>query len=54
MFLSSRRLFTALCTSLLRLLFGGLAVFRMELTPCLSACAVSVLSWLAVASVAAM
>ena len=54
MFLSSRRLFTAWCSSLLRLLLGGLVVFRMELTPCLSDCAVSLSSWFAVASVAAM
>ena len=54
MLLSFRRLFTALWRSLLRLLFGGLAVLRMELTLSLYSCAVSVLSWMAVASVAAM
>ena len=54
MFLSSRRFFTALCSSLQRLLLGVLAVLRMELTLCLSSCAVSLSSWPAVASVAAM
>ena len=54
MSLSSHRFFTAFCSSLLRLLLGGLAVLRMELTLCLSRCAVSLSSWLAVASVAAM
>ena len=52
MFPSSHRFFTAFCSSLQRLLLGVLAVLRMELTLCLSSCAVSLSSWLAVVSVA--